>query len=58
MIGSTTHTYSINQSTKAIEPPAEPAKQPATTDNIRRDQHTQSNSNSSNLDSLGQGNLL
>lgn len=58
IIGSTVHTYSINQSIQSIQLPADPAKKPVTTDNNHRKQDTQSKSNSSNLDSLGQGNLL
>lgn len=58
MIGSTIHTYSINQSTHPVNPPAKPVEKPATTDSNHREQTTQSGSNSSNLDSLGDGNLL
>lgn len=58
MIGSTFHTYSINQSTQPVNPSTKPVEAPATTDSNHREQSTQSGSNSSSLDSLGNGNLL
>jgi len=57
IIGSPFNTYSINQSSRAGEPAANPAEKPATTDSAHQAQNTQSKPKGSSLDSLGQGNL-
>ncbi len=58
IIGCTFHTHSMSQAIEAVQQPAKPAEKLATTDDNHRENNTQSTSNSSNLDSLGQGNLL
>lgn len=58
LIGNTFHNYSINQAIQAVQAADNPEEKPATTDRSHHEQNTQSQSNNSNLDSLGKGNLI
>ncbi len=56
MIGTTLHTYTLNQAITATQPPAKPVEKPVTTTGTQAAENKQSYTSS--LDSLGQGRLL
>ncbi|WP_428551187.1 hypothetical protein [Pseudomonas edaphica] len=56
-IGNAFHTYNLNQITQYQQTPAKPEEKPSTTGGNPPENKTQSKSNSSSVDSLGQGNL-
>ena len=56
-IGNAFHTYNLNQITQIQQAPVKPEENPSTTGSVQPEQHTQSKSNGTSVDSLGKGHL-